>query len=116
MSGARRALTLAGAYDGMRRPYGRVPAGEEEMLELDPSQLGTLELDGTWVPCLDLNGAAFVPTRVTLAAKEYAFSQSFNIKGHGAVMPQAVQALRDQGKQPLVIERNQRYYVFVTPP
>lgn len=86
------------------------------MLELDPSQLGTLELDGTWVPYLDLNDASFLPTHVTMADHEYAFSQSFNIKGHGAVMPQAVQVLRDQGKRPLVIERNQRYYVFVTPP
>ncbi len=86
------------------------------MLELDPSQLGTLELDGTWVPCLDLNDAVFVPTRVTMAGKEYSFAQSFNIKGHGAVMPQAIRALRDQGKQPLVIARNERYYVYVTPP
>ncbi|MHB8377822.1 MAG: hypothetical protein ACYDEB_12835 [Dehalococcoidia bacterium] len=86
------------------------------MLELDPSQLGTLELDGKWVPYMDLNGEAFLPTHVTMADNEYAFSQSFNIQGHSAVMPQAVRALRDQGKRPLVIERHERYYVFVTPP
>jgi len=86
------------------------------MLELDASQLGTLELDGNWVPLMDMTDGRFLPTRLTMANNEYAFHQSFNTKGHGAVMPQAVRELRAAGKKLLVVERPGRYYVFVSPP
>ena len=43
------------------------------MLELDPSQLGTLELDGNWVPYFDLIDKDFLPTHVKMANDEYAF-------------------------------------------
>jgi hypothetical protein len=94
----------------------RPDAREEETLELDPSQLGTLELDGNWVPLMDMSDEGFVPTRLTMANNEYAFHQSFNTKGYSAVMPDALRALRDAGKRLLVVERPGRYYVFVTPP
>jgi hypothetical protein len=85
-------------------------------LQLDAKDLGTLELNGSWLPYMDLTGEGFLPTHVTMADREYAFSKSFIIRGHSAVMPQAIQELRAAGKQPLIIQRDDRYYVFVTPP
>ncbi|HZP57071.1 MAG TPA: hypothetical protein VFC53_05900 [Dehalococcoidia bacterium] len=86
------------------------------MLEIDPADLGTLELAGAWVPYIDLGEGGFLPTRVKIVNDEYAFRQSFNIQGHSAVMPQAIRELRAGGKKPVVIERGDRYYVFVSPP
>ena len=85
-------------------------------MEIDPSQLGTLDLEGAWVPYIDLHDAQFVPTHVKIVDEDYAFKQSFNIFGHGAVMPQAIRQFRAEGKKPVVIEREDRYYVYVTPP
>lgn len=85
-------------------------------MEIDPTRLGTLELDGAWIPYVDLYDAEFLPTRIKVGADDYAFRQSIIIKGHGAVLPQAISALRAEGKRPVIVERSDRYYVFVTPP
>lgn len=85
-------------------------------MELDPSQLGTLELDGQWVPYIDLHYEKFIPTRITLGKDEYAFNSSQIIAGHGATLPGKIRELRASGKKPIIAERGDRYYVFVTPP
>jgi len=85
-------------------------------LQLDPARLGTLELDKMWVPYADLYDLDFLPTRIELGKDEYAFNCSFLVKGHGALMPPKVRELLAAGKQTLVVERDDRYYVFVSPP
>ena len=89
---------------------------KEERVEIDPAQLGTLDLDGMWVPYVDMHDAGFIPSRVEIVNDEYAYTQSFPIFGHGAVMPQAIRQFRAEGKRPVIIERDDRYYVYVTPP
>lgn len=88
----------------------------EATLEIDPSTLGTLEVDGMWVPYLDLYDAGFLPTRLTMVNDEYAFKNSVPRSGHGAVLPQELRELRANGKKTIIVERGDRYYVFVTPP
>ena len=83
-------------------------------MELDPRNLGTLELDGNWLPYMDLNGESFVPRKLNVGNDEYLFDRSFTIRGHSATMPQAIRELRAEGKRSLIIEREERYYVFVT--
>lgn len=85
-------------------------------MELDPKDLGTLDLQGAWVPYVDLHDSAFLPTRINVGADEYAYSSSMIISGHGAVLPQRIKDLRAAGKKPIILERDDRYYVFVTPP
>jgi hypothetical protein len=85
-------------------------------LELDVRDLGTLDLEGAWVPYADLHEGDFMPTRLKVGADEYAFDSSVIIKGHGATLPQRIKGLRASGKKPMVVERGDRYYVFVTPP
>jgi hypothetical protein len=84
-----------------------------DALELQPSDMGTLEMDGIWVPYADLYDEKFMPTRVRLGADEYAFSSSQIIFGHGATLPGKIRALRAEGKKVLVAQRGDRYYVFV---
>ena len=89
---------------------------KEGRVEIDAAQLGTLDLDGMWVPYVDMHDAGFIPSRVAIVNDEYAYVQSFPISGHGAVMPQAIRQFRAEGKRPVIIERDDRYYVYVTPP
>jgi hypothetical protein len=84
-------------------------------LEIDAAQLGTLELDGTWVPYIDLHDAEFMPTRLKVVRDEYGFESSMIIQGHGAVLPQKIRELKSAGKKPLVVERGDRYYIYATP-
>jgi hypothetical protein len=86
------------------------------MLQIDPVQLGTLEMDGVWVPYLDLYDAEFVPTRLKIVNDEYAFARSAPVRGHGAVLPGEIRQARDAGKKPVIVERGDRYYLYLTPP
>ncbi|MBI5289573.1 MAG: hypothetical protein HY873_11440 [Chloroflexi bacterium] len=95
-----------------------------QVLELNPSDLGTLELDAeTWVSYIDLYGEVpFVPTLVRVGADEFAFNTSFIVFGSGATMPQKIRELRAAGKKVLVIQRgasgsghSDRYLVFISP-
>ncbi|HYM15985.1 MAG TPA: hypothetical protein VEZ14_10535 [Dehalococcoidia bacterium] len=83
------------------------------MLQLDPARLGSLELDEMWVPYADLYDLDFLPTRLRLGNEEYQFDCSFLVQGHGALMPPKIRELRAAGKPPVVVERSDRYYVFV---
>ena len=85
-------------------------------MDLDPSQLGTLELDGMWVPYIDLYAERFMPARIAVGKDEYAFNSSQIIRGHSATLPAKIRELRAGGKKPMIAERANRYYVFVTPP
>ena len=84
------------------------------LLELQPAQLGTLDLDGSWVPYIDLHEEPFLPTRLSLGNDEYRFESSIIIFGHGATLPAHIRELRASGKKPIVVEREDRYYVFVS--
>jgi len=85
-------------------------------LEIDARELGTLDLDGAWVQYIDLHDYSFVPTRFTISEREYGFQSSMVILGHGAVLPGRIRELRESGKQAVVAERGNRYYVYVSPP
>lgn len=88
-----------------------------QTLDVDPAALGTLDLsDSMWVAYADLHDAAFMPTRIRLGSEEYAYNSSIIILGHGAVLPRRIRDLRAAGKKPLIVEREDRYYIFVTPP
>ena len=87
---------------------------EETRVEIDPLQLGTLELGDAWVPYVDLYDSEFMPAEISVLDNTYRFTASFLVKGHGATMPQLIRALRQEGKRPLVVERSDRYYVFAS--
>ena len=82
-------------------------------LEIDPSLVGTLELAGFDVPYVNLEAQPFVHTRLLVGGTEYTYDRTYPIKGHSAVMPGDVAELQEQGRQVLVAERNERYYVYL---
>jgi len=84
----------------------------EPPLDVDPSLIGELELDRFEVPYADLNDERLMHTRLLVSGTEYVYLRSFPIRGHSAVMPAAVAELLAEGRQLLIAERNERYYVY----
>ena len=85
-------------------------------LDIAPERLDALELNGIWAPYVYMGDVDFLPTRVNVGKDEYAFESSIIIFGHGAVLPGHIKELRAAGKKPIILEREERYYVYVTPP
>ena len=82
------------------------------MLELDEANLETLELDGLEVPRIHLYGPPPYYA-AQLGDQEYRYAKSFPIKGHGASLPQFLREQIGEGKKPLLIERTDRFYVYL---
>jgi hypothetical protein len=87
-------------------------AQEMEPQVVDRSLIGRLELAGKDVPYVDLIDWPFLGTKLVADSTEYTYTRSFPIFGHSAVMPEAVDALKAQGKSILIVERPERYYVY----
>jgi hypothetical protein len=85
---------------------------EATPLQVERAAIGTLELGEIELPYVDLNEAPAIRTKLVLGEHEYEYVRSFPIKGHSAIMPDAVAELRGQGKRLLVAERNDRYYLY----
>jgi hypothetical protein len=81
-------------------------------VEVDPALIGVLDLEPYELPYVDLNDAPLMHTQLRVGETEYAYQRSFPIKGHSAVMPGAVEELLAQGKQLLIAEHNERYFVY----
>lgn len=82
-------------------------------LEIEHSLVGTLELEGMDATYVNLERLAVIPTRLRVADVEYAYERSFPIRGHSAVLPQAIAELENDGKRAVVAERADRYILFV---
>lgn len=88
-------------------------ASEGTQLEIDPSLIGTLELEGLDVSYVNLGNEPLARGQLRVGGTDYAYHRSFPITGHSAVMPDAVRDLLSDEKQVLVAERGGRYYVYL---
>lgn len=84
------------------------------LLDVNPVDLGTLDLGGLWVSYINLPDEAFLPTRLRIGKDEYAYANSYIITGHGAVLPQRVRDERAAGKKVAIVEHRDRYVLFVS--
>lgn len=87
--------------------------GGTNVLQIREADLGHLEVDGMRLLYVDLCDFDFVPTRILVGDREFVYQRSFPVRGHGAIMPPYVRSLIDEARVPLVVERNERYYVYV---
>lgn len=85
----------------------------ESTLEIEPSLVGTLKLEGLDVSYVNLGNEPLARGQLRVGGTEYAYHRSFPITGHSAVMPDAVRDLLSDGKRVLVAERSGRYYVYL---
>ncbi len=86
---------------------------EAPTLEVEPSLMGSLELDSGDVPYANLEQVAAIPVRLRVADVEYTYERSFPIRGHSAVLPDAIAEL-EEGRRVIVAERQERYLVYLT--
>ena len=84
------------------------------LLELNPADLGTLDLGGLWVTYANPPDGAFLPTRLRIGTDEYDYAGSYPILGHGAVLPPRIRELRAAGKQVAIVESGERYVLFAS--
>ncbi len=82
------------------------------ILELEDVDLEPLALDGMEVPRLHYHGS---PPFTTLKfdGQEYQYERSFPVKGHGASLPNFLRERMAEGKKPLLVERADRFYVYL---
>jgi hypothetical protein len=82
------------------------------VLELDESLLEPLPLDGMEVPRIHVYGPPPY-TQAMLGEQEYRYERSFPVKGHGAKLPSFIRQQMEAGKTPLIIERENRFYIYL---
>ena len=82
-------------------------------LQLDPSRVGTLQLEQFEAAYVNLADERPVHTRLRVGELEYVYDRSYPVSGHSAVMPRDIAGLQADGRQVLVAERNERYYVYL---
>lgn len=83
------------------------------MREIDPDTVGTLTLEGLRLPLVYLDEGP-INSRLRLRGTEYTFEKSYLVRGFGATMPADVAAAMQRGRRPLVVERGDRYYLYLT--
>ena len=83
------------------------------MLELDDLDLEPLPLDGMEVPRIRVHGPPPF-TQAKLGEQEYRYERSYPVKGHGANLPDFIREQMGAGKKPLVLERENRFYIYLS--
>ena len=85
------------------------------MIELNNIDAGEIDLDGTVIHVLNLSSAALMDVQLRLDGREYTYTSSVPLKGYGAVLPARVREALAEGRQALVVQRGERYYLYLTP-
>jgi hypothetical protein len=83
------------------------------MQEYDDTLIEPFAVDGIMVPLLSLNSVDLPTVELKVGGTEYVYERSVPIKGHGAVLPRYLSGLLADGKKPLIVERIERFYVYL---
>ncbi|HLF72692.1 MAG TPA: hypothetical protein VI759_11135 [Dehalococcoidia bacterium] len=69
--------------------------------------------DGIVVPWIQLTEPEPPEVELKVGEQAYRYACSYPIKGHSAVLPGYLREQMATGKQPLLIERPDRFYVYL---
>jgi hypothetical protein len=83
------------------------------VLELEDDLLEPFPADGLMVPLIRI-AEDVPPTDLVVGGQPYRYDRSYPIKGYAAVMPRYLLELVNTGKKPLLIERPDRFYVYLS--
>lgn len=84
------------------------------MLELDEDMLEPLALDGLDVPRVRLLREPPPHTQAKLGDQVYHYERSFPVRGYGANLPRFIRERLEEGKRPLLVERQDRFYLYLS--
>ena len=82
-------------------------------LEIERSLIGTLHLDGLDAPYVNLDQQPLIHARLRVADTEYTYESSIPVQGHSAVLPEAITQFQSEGRQVLIAERSDRYFIYL---
>ena len=83
------------------------------MMQFEDTELEELPLDGDLsVPRIRMTTYGLPDINIMVGEQEYQYERSYPIKGHMATLPKAVREGLAGGKQPLIIERTDRFYLY----
>ncbi|MCH8065022.1 MAG: hypothetical protein IIC90_04255 [Chloroflexi bacterium] len=82
-------------------------------LEIERSLIGTLHLDGLDAPYVNLDQQPLIHSRLRVGDTEYAYESSIPVQGHSAVLPEAITQFQSEGRQVLIAERSDRYFIYL---
>ena len=54
-----------------------------------------------------------IRSRLRVGDTEYAYERSVPVRGHSAILPEAITQFQSEGQQVLIAERNDRYFVYL---
>ena len=82
-------------------------------LQIERSLIGILHLDGLEAPYVNLDQQPLIHSRLRVGDTEYEYERSIPVRGHSAVLPEAITQYQSEGRQVLVAERSDRYLVYL---
>ena len=82
------------------------------MIELEGDLLEAFTVEGLSVPLVKL-GVGLPDVEIRIDEQVYKYDRSYPIKGHSATMPPYLQEQVGAGKKPLLVERSDRFYVYL---
>lgn len=84
------------------------------MQQYDDTELEVLSLPGGFlVPLIRMTTYGLPDIEIMVGDEAYEYERSYPIKGHSAVLPKHIRGTLETGKKPLVIERPDRFYVYI---
>jgi len=87
------------------------------MMHFDETGLYELGLPGgIYLPRILMTTYGLPDIEITVGEKYYTYERSFPIKGHASSMTPHIRAHLEAGRVPLVIERPDRFYVYIERP
>ncbi len=82
------------------------------MQSFDISLLDEFLLDGIVVPRIRMYTSSLPDINIQVGDQPYLYDHSCPIKGHSAILPGQIRLALTDGKQPLIIERPERFYIY----
>ena len=85
------------------------------MAEFADARIETYSIEGVYVPVIKQTMGEGPPKiEISVEGKTYHYDRSYPIKGHSALLPGYLREQLNAGKEPLLIERPDRFYVYLT--
>ena len=82
------------------------------MIELEDDLMDAFEVEGLVVPLVKL-AAGLLDVEIRVGEQIFKYDRSYPIKGHSATMPPYLQEQIGAGKKALLVERPDRFYVYL---
>ena len=93
-------------------PYAHSLRAAPFVLEFEDTETEPFPADRLLVPMIRMTSGGLPSAEIKVGDQEYRYDRSYPYKGHSAVMPGFLKEQVAAGRQPLLLERPDRIYVY----